>query len=108
MHQDVTERPLAPGHEEGAAIASLDPVDIASIHFTTTPDLTATFPAYAARRIGWTEVPLLGAQEIPVPGSLARCIRILIHWNTDLSQAQINHVYLGEASQLRPDLSSPK
>lgn len=90
------------------ANTGLDPADVASIYFTTTPDLTATFPAYAARQIGWTDVPLLGAQELPVPGSLPRCIRILIHWNTDLTQNQINHVYLGEASQLRPDLSNPK
>lgn len=86
----------------------LDSTEIASIYFTTTPDLTATYPAFAARQLGWSEVPLLGAQEISVPGSLPRCIRVLIHWNTNLPQNQIKHVYHGEAQVLRPDLSSPK
>ena len=77
--------------------------DVASVIFTTTPDLTATFPAKAAREMGWRDVALLDAQEIPVPGSLERCIRVLIHWNTGKSAAEIRHVYLKGAQALRPD-----
>jgi len=77
--------------------------DVASAIFTTTPDLTAAFPARAAREMGWRDVALLDAQEIPVPGSLERCIRILIHWNTEKSAAEIRHVYLRGARTLRPD-----
>jgi chorismate mutase len=77
--------------------------DVASAIFTTTPDLTAAFPARAAREMGWHDVALLDAQEIPVPGSLERCIRILIHWNTERSAAEIRHVYLRGAQILRPD-----
>ena len=77
--------------------------DVASAIFTTTPDLTATFPAKAAREMGWRDVALLDAQEIPVPGSLERCIRVLIHWNTGKSAAEIRHVYLKGAQALRPD-----
>lgn len=77
--------------------------DVASAIFTTTSDLTAAFPARAAREIGWRDVALLDAQEIPVPGSLERCIRVLIHWNTEKSAAEIKHVYLKGAQALRPD-----
>ena len=82
----------------------LAPEDVASAYFTATPDLKAAFPASAARELGWQHVPLLDAQEIAVPGSLPLCIRVLIHWNTDRSQAQIHHVYLRRARALRPDL----
>ena len=78
--------------------------DIASAIFTVTPDLTAAFPARAARELGWRHVPLLDAQEVPVPGSLPRCIRVLLLWNTERPQEEIRHVYLGEAESLRPDL----
>lgn len=81
----------------------LEPEDIASCIFTTTEDLTSEFPAKAARQIGWEDVPLICAQEIPVSNSLKKCIRVLIHWNTDLSAKQIQHVYLGEAGKLRPE-----
>lgn len=81
----------------------IEPGDVASVWFTTTSDLDAEFPAFAARRIGWTEVPLICAREIPVTGALARCVRVLIHWNTDLSQAEIGHVFLHGARALRPD-----
>jgi chorismate mutase len=77
---------------------------IASALFTLTPDLTAVFPAAAARRIGWTLVPLLNFTEIGVPGGLPRCIRVLIHVNTERTQSEIVHVYLHEARALRPDL----
>jgi chorismate mutase len=80
--------------------------DIASAIFTTTPDLTSTFPAEAARAMGMRLVPLLCASEIAVPQSLPRCIRVLLHLNTDKRPEQIVHVYLGEAKKLRPDVSS--
>jgi len=82
---------------------SLTVPDIASAVFTTTPDLTAAFPARAARDVGWDRVPILCAREIPVPEALPRCIRLLIHWNTELAQDDVRHVYLGQAGQLRPD-----
>ena len=85
----------------------LDPDDIASIIFTLTHDLKAVHPALAARQLGWGTVPLLCAQEIPVPGGMPRCIRVLIHWNTNLPQHGIHHVYLREAVNLRPDLQAP-
>jgi chorismate mutase len=78
--------------------------DIASAIFTVTPDLTATFPARAARDLGWQHVPLLDAQEVPVPDSLSRCVRVLVLWNTERSQDEIQHVYLRDAGSLRPDL----
>jgi chorismate mutase len=78
--------------------------DVASAIFTVTPDLTAAFPAKAARELGWRRVALLDAQEIPVPGSLPRCVRVLIHWNTARPQEEIRHVYLRGAAALRPDL----
>lgn len=83
----------------------LDPSSIASVFFTSTEELDATFPAEAARRRGWTQVPMLCAREIPVPGSLSGCIRVLIHVNTDQSQSEIRHVYLRRAVALRPDWS---
>ena len=82
----------------------IDPRDVASAIFTTSPDLDAEFPALAARQLGWLEVPLLCGHEMAIPGSLPRCIRVLVHWNTDLSQAAIQHVYIREAERLRPDL----
>lgn len=78
--------------------------DIASAVFTVTADLDAAFPAQAARQLGWHQVPLLDAIEIPVPGSLPRCVRVLLHWNTGRGQAEIRHVYLRGAAGLRPDL----
>ncbi|MAT44158.1 MAG: chorismate mutase [Anaerolineaceae bacterium] len=84
----------------------LQPEEIASAWFTVTPDLNAAYPAKAARQLGWQSVPLLCTQEIPVPDGLPMCIRVLLHWNTDRSQVEIQHVYLGEAESLRPDLSN--
>lgn len=79
--------------------------DIAGVLFTATPDLTACFPAEAGRRLpGWSQVPLMCAQEIPVPGALARCVRVLMFVNTPRPAAQVRHVYLRGAEQLRPDL----
>ena len=80
------------------------PEDVASALFTVTDDLASTFPAQGARQMGWGLVPMLCAREIPVPNSLPRVIRVLVHWNTDLPQDQITHVYLRDAVKLRPDL----
>jgi len=80
--------------------------DIASAIFTATPDLDAAFPARAARELGWTKVALLDAVEIAVPGALPRCIRVLIHWNTNRPANAIHHIYLREAARLRPDLAA--
>jgi chorismate mutase len=88
-----------------SANPSLRPDDIASIFFTLTEDLRSVYPAAAAREMGWGEVPLICAQEIPVVGSLPKCIRVMIHWNTDLKQHDVHPVYLREAVQLRPDLA---
>jgi chorismate mutase len=85
------------------ALNELEPADVASVIFTTTPDLTATFPALAARDIGWTEVPLMCAHEMAVPGSLQKCVRVMIHVNTAKSAAEIRHVYLKGARELRPE-----
>jgi len=79
--------------------------DVASILFTTTSDLNATFPAEAARELGLSQVPLLCGQEIDVPGSLPMCLRILILFNTKKSAEDIVHVYLKSAKKLRPDNS---
>ena len=77
--------------------------DIASIIFTATPDLDQVAPARAAREMGWGHTPLLCVQELPVPGSLPRCVRVLLHWNTDRPAAEVRHVYIGQARVLRPD-----
>lgn len=84
--------------------ADMKPEDIGSAIFTVTEDLAATFPAQAARQMGWNMVPMMCAREIPVPGSLPKAIRVLVHWNTDTPQSQIKHIYLRDAVKLRPDL----
>ena len=86
------------------AITEFD--DIVSAIFTTTQDLTSTFPAEAARAIGMKMVPLLCASEIPVVNSMPRCIRILLHVNTDRKPGEITHVYMRNAKKLRPDMQS--
>lgn len=80
------------------------PEDLAAIIFTTTPDLNAAFPATAAREMGWRDAAMLCGHEIDVAGSVPRCIRVLILWNTEHTPAEIQHVYLHEAEALRPDL----
>jgi prephenate dehydratase len=82
---------------------AFEPADLAAILFTTTPDLDAAFPATAARELGWRDTATICAHELDVPGGLARCIRVLILWNTDRPVADIHHVYLYEAESLRPD-----
>ena len=83
----------------------IDVQDVASAIFSTTKDVDAAFPALAARQLGWIDVPLLCTHEISVPGSLNACVRILIHWNTDKAQSEIEHIYIKEAARLRPELS---
>ncbi len=82
----------------------MDATDVASAIFTVTRDIDAEFPALAARQLGWLDVPLLCSYEITVPGSLQKCIRILVHWNTTKSQGEIRHIYIKDAVKLRPDL----
>jgi chorismate mutase len=77
--------------------------DIASVIFSTTPDLNAEFPAVAARELGWHDAALLSTHEIAVPDSLERCIRVLIHWNTTHLAHEIVHIYMHGATSLRPD-----
>jgi chorismate mutase len=90
-----------------AAINDIEMDHIASAIFTMTPDLNAVFPAEAARRLpGWTSVPLMCMQEIPVPGALPLCVRVLMLVNTTRTIDEIHHVYLGGAARLRPDLAS--
>ncbi|MCC6383313.1 MAG: chorismate mutase [Dehalococcoidia bacterium] len=83
----------------------VDPLDVASGWFTTTPDVNAEFPAVAARQMGWTFVPLMCGHEMKVPGSLPLCVRILLHVNTDKGAHDIHHVYIRGARALRPDLA---
>jgi len=84
----------------------IHPEDVASAIFSTTPDLKAEFPALAARQLGWFDVALMCVHEIDVPGSLRRCIRIMLHWNTDKRADEIVHVYIKKAAHLRPDRSN--
>lgn len=77
--------------------------DLASAIFTTTPDLNAEYPAVAARALGWTDTALLCGHEMAVPGGLQRCIRVLVHWNTERRADQVVHVYIRGAKALRPD-----
>ena len=106
---DTKEEVLSATRELLDAILAVNPAlrpdNIASALFTTTEDIASAYPALAARQMGWELVPMMCAREIPVPGSLLMCIRVLIHWNTDKEQNEIHHVYLHEAVKLRPDLT---
>lgn len=79
--------------------------DIISAIFSVTDDVTAEFPAVAARKLGWLYTPLFCTLEIPVPGSLRKCIRVLIHVNSDIPQKEMKHIYLNGARSLRPDIN---
>ncbi len=81
------------------------PEDVESAIFTSSPDLTAEYPARAARRLGWLDVPLLGAAEVavPPPDGLPRCIRVLLHFYSTKPQRELKHMYLREAANLRLD-----
>jgi len=78
--------------------------DVISVFFTSTADLTATFPATAARDAGFADVPLMCASEIPVPDSMAMTIRVMMHVSTDKARSDIRHAYLRDAASLRSDL----
>ena len=94
-------------HELLAAIVEANEIEhdhVASIIFTTTVDLNAEFPAVAAREDGWTDVALQCMHDMNVPGSLSRCVRILMHVNTERSNAELRHIYLRGAKRLRADL----
>lgn len=84
------------------------PEDVESAIFTSSPDLTAEYPARAARRLGWTDVPLLGATEVAVPGGLTHCIRVLLHFYTSKPARALKHTYLRNAANLRPDRPPPQ
>lgn len=85
----------------------IQPESVASVLISTTEDIDAVFPAKALRKFaGWTYVPVMCMREIPVPGSLKMCIRVMIHVNTNASQQEIIHVYLRDAVLLRPDLGN--
>ncbi len=84
----------------------IQPQNIVSIFFTTTPDIISEFPAVAARKIGLVDTPLMCAQEIPKPGALPLCIRALLYFYTDLQKSEVKPVYLREAVKLRLDLTA--
>lgn len=83
---------------------AIGPEDLISVVFTATPDVISEFPAYAARLMGLSDVPLLCAQEIAVPGAMPRVLRLLAHVETDRSRSELRHVYLRGAAALRSDL----
>ncbi len=85
------------------AANNIQPDDIASAIFTTTIDLNADYPALAARALGWHDVALMCMHEMNVPHGLKHCLRILLHWNTDVAAREVKHVYLRGAINLRPD-----
>jgi len=83
----------------------IDPGDVASAIFTTTPDIVSEYPALAARQLGWVDTALLCGHEMTVPHGLKKCIRVLLHWNTTRSTGEIRHIYIKDAVNLRPDLT---
>lgn len=89
------------------AANDIQPEDVASAWFTTSPDLNAEYPALAARKLGWYDTALMCGHEMDVPHGLRKCVRILVHLNTDLPAQGIKHVYLGAAASLRPDRPLP-
>jgi chorismate mutase len=100
MHEQVTELLTAMIERNELSVD-----DLISVIFTATPDLHSDFPAVGARKIGITDVPLLCAQELDVPGALPRVVRIMAHVETDRSKSEISHVYLGAAAALRRDIA---
>ncbi len=100
---EATEELLA----EMIARNRIDPSEVASVWFTTTPDLNAEFPAVVARQqFDWTDAALMCGHEMQVPGALPSCLRILLHVNTPMRQSEVEHVYLRGAQMLRPDLAA--
>lgn len=110
VERDESPELLAATRELLTAIAernAMQPHEIVSAIFTLTADLRSEFPALAARQLGWTDAALLCTMEIPVPGALARTIRVLIHAEFDEPRTSVSHVYLGAAVALRPDRATP-
>ena len=108
--ENTPESILAATHELLTALIAANDLqsdDVASAIFTTTLDLNAEYPAVAARALGWRDVALLCAHEMDVPHGPKKCIRILIHWNTAAPAAEVRHVYLKGAVDLRPDRAAP-
>lgn len=108
VEENTTEAMLEATEEVLRTMIELNEIEeefVASILFTTSPDLTACYPAKAARNMGWRRVALMGFQEIEVPDGMQMCIRVLIHWNTARSLDEIEHVFLRRAVALRPDLT---
>jgi chorismate mutase len=106
VEANTAEALLAATHELLNAIVENNQIeisDIGSIFFTTTADLNVEYPAVAARRLGWYDVAMMCGHEMAVPHGLARCLRVLVMWNTTRLPHEIQHVYLREAQQLRPD-----
>ncbi|MFQ6045938.1 MAG: chorismate mutase [Gemmatimonadales bacterium] len=106
VRKDTREEVMRATRELLQAIVSANDVnveDVASVIFTVTPDIRSEYPARAARDLGWTDAALLGATEMDVRGGLPRCIRVLLHVNTDRSPHQMKHIYLHEARTLRPE-----
>lgn len=110
VHIDTSDEIILATQELLVEILSANPTceitDICSVLFTVSEDLAAAYPAQAARQLGWVDVPLLCGREIPVPAGLPFCIRVLIHWNTNIEQKDIRHIYLGKAASLRPSLAT--
>lgn len=106
VEEDTSEEILRATRELLAFIIRLndiEPGDVACAFFTTTTDVVSQYPALAARQLGWMDVPLLCGHEMAIPDSVPNCIRVLILWNTDTPQKDIQHVYLKDAQALRPD-----
>jgi chorismate mutase len=101
--EQVTERVTAL-LQEMFARNDVDHDDLISILFTTTEDISSIFPATAARTIGLGDVPLMCAREIPVPGSMPLCVRVMVHLESEKSRAELHHIYLEQARSLRDDL----
>jgi chorismate mutase len=106
VEDNTAEAILDAAHELLAALIAanrIEPDDVGAVFFTTTRDLTAEYPAVAARQIGWNEVAILCSHEMDVPHGLSKCLRVLVMWNTTLAPRDIRHVYLRGAQSLRPD-----
>ena len=107
--EDVSEQVLNETKELFLEIMKRNPTlkseDVSSVLFSATDDIHSEYPAKAVRGLGWVDVPLFCVQEMRVTGSMGLVIRVLIHWNTDIPQSSIHHVYLGDTQKLRPDLN---
>jgi chorismate mutase len=108
VERDDAEQVVSATRELLTALAERNAIghdQVISAIFTVTPDITSEFPARAARELGWIDVPLLCAMEIPTTRGLTHCIRVLLHIETELPRSSLRHVYLRDAKELRPDLS---